>query len=343
MAAQNYVQQFLGALHRTREAMGVEEFAARSGLGDPRTIYRWQDALRDDLVYYPNVTFRSLGLEHRHLFIENPSDAWRAFPFAIFGEWVVTHPGERTLYLHCLVPHVQAEEFDALLAGADGTTSTHVTSITSDDGWQVMSDAPDDPAPLAGKQQLWDIVERLPLLIPVIFETVEQRHSLPTIWSAVYTRLGKRTWDYLPRFARRLPTNGKTYVKECFALLNHTGLYRQTIVRYRPHNDLGTPMYLSVAGANVSTIINAFSEHAPVIDIHPLANDAAMLRLVSTHATARRVFSSTTVPRITSWYFVDVLRNEQDPIHARFAYEHLFDPTTTQWVFPQKELANFTR
>ncbi|HSQ03686.1 MAG TPA: hypothetical protein VLN59_06615, partial [Burkholderiales bacterium] len=96
--------QLLTALHRTREAMGIEEFAARSGLGRARTIYRWNVALRDDLLYYPNVTFRCLGLEHRHVFIDNPTDAWRSFPFAIRGEWVVAHPGEHTLYLHCLVP-----------------------------------------------------------------------------------------------------------------------------------------------------------------------------------------------------------------------------------------------
>jgi len=342
MAVHKHVPQLLAALHRTREAMGVEEFALRAGLGTARRLYRWQDALRDDLVYFPNVTFSALGLEHRHLFLDNPRAIWREFPFAIRGEWVVTRPGEQALYLHCLVPRVQGAAFDTLLEDARGKTVTSITSITTEDGWQVLHDAPDEPRWSQSNAQLWDIVERLPLLIPVIFETVEQRHSLPTIWRAVYDRLGKRTWEYLPRFARRLPTNGKSYVKECFTLLNHTGLFRQTVVRYRPHDDLGTPMYLYVAGANLSTIINAFGQATPVIDVHPIGNDAAMLRLVTTHAVAQQVFSSASkLPRITSWHFVDLVRNDQDPVRARFAYEQLFDPATTEWLFPQDALAIF--
>ncbi|HEX8170979.1 MAG TPA: hypothetical protein VF824_10610 [Thermoanaerobaculia bacterium] len=191
-------------------------------------------------------------------------------------------------------------------------------------------------------RNVWDIVERLPLLIPVIFESVEQRQSLPAIWEAVYARLGKRTWEYLPRFARRLPTNGKSYVKEAFALLNHTGLFRQNIIRYRPLNAIGTPMFLHIEGTALSAMINAFGSHAPSIDIYPIRDDAALLRVVSTHALTQQVFSSMgTLPRMTSWHFIDVVRNQREPLRPRFAYELLFDPATTEWVFPSDALTVF--
>jgi hypothetical protein len=332
------VLHFLNVLHRSRRAMGVEEFARHdASLPDARTLYRWQEQLAKDLLYYPSVTFGSLGLAHHHLFIDNPTAVWQGFPYAIHAEWVVGRPSEQTLYLHCLVPRVHERDFDAVLKRLEGVAATHITSITTHDGCQVMQDSPDDLPLRTTDQDVWDIVERLPLLIPVIFETIEQRHSLPAIWSSVYERLQKRTWEYLPRFARRLPTNGKTYVRECFALLNHTGLFRQNIVRYQPLNALGTPMFLHVQGAQLRTIINAFAQHAPVIDAYPIGDDGALLRLVSTHAVTQHVFSTAgPLPRITNWHFVDVPRNTAEPVPARFAYELLFDPTTTEWVFPHQ-------
>jgi hypothetical protein len=348
--ANKNVLHFLRVLHRTPKAVGIEEFTRTdASLPDARTLYRWQAELADDLLYYPNVTFAALGLEHVHLFLENPAAAWTTFPYAIAGEWVVSRPSEKSLYLHCLIPRSHRDAIEALFADAQGKTAARLTSVATHDGWQVLRDlAIEDVEPVpavalsAQKQDVWDIVERLPLLIPVIFETVEQRQSLPAIWEAVYARLGKRTWDFLPRFARRLPTNGKSYVKESFALLNHTGLFRQNVIRYRPLNAIGTPMFLHVEGTHVSDMINAFGKDAPLIDIYPMRDDAALLRLVSTHALTQHVFSSmNTLPRMTSWHFVDVLRNAREPVKTRFAYEVLFDPTTTEWVLPHSLLQEF--
>jgi len=348
--ANKNVLHFLGVLHRTPRAVGLEEFARmETSLPDARTLYRWQADLAEDLLYYPNVTFGALGLEHVHVFLENPAPAWTTFPYAIAGEWIVSRPSEKSLYLHCLIPRTHRVAIDALFLDAEGTTASRVTSIVTRDGWQVLRDlttnAPDPtPAMMRGGEprDVWDIVERLPLLIPVIFESVEQRQSLPGIWEAVYARLGKRTWEFLPRFARRLPTNGKSYVKEAFALLNHTGLFRQNVVRYRPLNAIGTPMFLHVEGAELGAMINAFGAHAPSIDIYPIRDDAALLRLVSTHALTQQVFSSIgTLPRVTGWHFIDVLRNQREPVRARFAYETLFDPTTTEWVLPIAALSAF--
>lgn len=348
--ANKNVLHFLGVLHRTPRAVGLEEFARmEASLPDARTLYRWQADLAEDLLYYPNVTFGALGLEHVHVFLENPAAAWTTFPYAIAGEWIVSRPSEKSLYLHCLIPRTHRVAIDALFLDAQGTTASRVSAIVTRDGWQVLRDlttnAPDPMLPMtrgAEAQDVWDIVERLPLLVPVIFESVEQRQSLPAIWEAVYARLGKRTWEFLPRFARRLPTNGKSYVKEAFALLNHTGLFRQNVVRYRPLNAIGTPMFLHVEGAELSAMINAFGTHAPSIDIYPIRDDAALLRLVSTHALTQQVFSSIgTLPRMTDWHFIDVVRNQREPVRARFAYERLFDPTTTEWVFPAEMLNRF--
>lgn len=345
MAAPKHLLQFLSVLYQSPRAMGIEELARANKTFTARSVYRWQATLHDDLLFYPCVAFRSLGLLSLHLFIDDPAPVWREFPYAIRGEWVVTRPGQTTLYLHCLVPRVHEEECAALLRDAEGATASRITSVATRDGWQVLRElaAQRDIIPdTSGDEHVWDIVERLPLLIPVIFESVEQRQSLPTIWDAVYARLGKRTWDYLPRFARRLPTNGKAYVKESFALLNHTGLFRQNIIRYRPLDAIGTPMFLQVAGGELSAIINAFGTHTPSMHVFPIDEDSALLRIVSTHALTQHVFSTVaTLPRISNWHFVDTLRNEREPIRPRFAYEVLFDPATTEWVFPAEMLKQF--
>jgi hypothetical protein len=346
MTAPKHLLQFLSVLYDSPKAMGIEEFARTNRSFTARSLYRWQAELSDDLIFYPSVAFRSLGLSTMHLFIDDPSPIWREFPYAIRGEWVVSRPGQHTLYLHCLVPSVHELQLVAVLRDAEGVTAAKITSIEARDGWQVLRDFGTSPVSrtptIARDQHVWDIVERLPLLIAVIFECVEQGQSLPAIWESIYARLGKRTWDYLPRFARRLPTNGKAYVKECFALLNHTGLFRQNIIRYRPLNAVGTPMFLRVEGSELSAIINAFAEHSPSVDVFPIGDDVALLRVVSTHELTQHVFSTAAnLPRINDWHFVDALRNEREPVRPRFAYELLFDPATTEWVFPTEMLQKF--
>lgn len=345
MMGHKHLLQFLGILYDSPKAMGIEEFARTNRKFTTRSLYRWQAELSDDLLFYPSVAFRPLGLSTLHLFIDDPTPGWQEFPYAIRGEWVVMRPGQHTLYLHCLVPSVHELQLATVLHDAEGTTAAKITCIESRDGWQMLRDfgtSPVSRAPISRDQHVWDIVERLPLLIAVIFESVEHGQSLPAIWESIYGRLGKRTWEYLPRFARRLPTNGKAYVKECFALLNHTGLFRQNIIRYRPLNAVGTPMFLRVDGSELSVIINAFAEHSPSVDVFPINDDAALLRVVSTHALTQHVFSTAaTLPRISTWHFVDALRNEREPVRPRFKYELLFDPTTTEWVFPAELLKQY--
>jgi hypothetical protein len=343
-ALQPSILQFLNVVHRAPRALGIEELARTEKVPDARTLYRWQRALADDLLYYPSVYFRALGLEHLHLFIDDPSTEWEEFAYAIAGEWVIRHPGKATLYLRCLVPTGHVEQLLALLDAMREETCSGITSITTRDGWQVMRDITSDASELEAvpatvlrhtNLSVWEVVERVPLLVPVIFETVEQRRNLPEVWRHIYARLGERTWDYVPRGANRLRTNGKRYVKDVYALLNHTGLFRQNIVRYKPLTNIGTAMVLHLHG-EITSITGAFARHATVLDLYPINEDEALLRIVSTHAATQRILSSTNdLPRITDWYFIDATRNR---VQTRFAYELLFDPTITEWIFPAEEI-----
>jgi hypothetical protein len=343
-AFQHSILQFLNVVHRAPRALGMEELARTERMPDARTLYRWQRALADDLLYYPSITFRALGLDHVHLVIDDPSTAWEEFAYAIRGEWVTRHPGHATLYLHCLVPDEHREDLLALLDEVrERGACSNVTSIATADGWQVMRDITNDASELEtvpasvlrGSHSVWEVVERVPLLIPVIFETVEQRRNLPQVWRRIYGRLGERAWEYLPRGATRKPNNGKADVKDVYALLNHTGLFRQNIIRYQPLANSGTTMLLRLQG-DATNSISAFTKSASVLDLYPISETEVLLRVETTHAAAQRIMSATNnLPRITDWYFVDTTRPR---VQARFAYELLFDPMTTEWVFPRDEI-----
>ena len=180
---------FLRMVHRAPAAAGTEELARSTRLVDRRTLYRWQRSF-GDLVYFPSVSFQALGLSHVHLFLVEPTDAWRRLPYAVRAEWVVGHPGTRALYLDCLVPHAHRDDFRTLLEDVGPRSCKHFTLYVSRDAWQVMPD--DDPEQVVHMQtqHVWDAIERLPLIVPVIFEGMESRKSLPAIWRAVYERLG---------------------------------------------------------------------------------------------------------------------------------------------------------
>jgi hypothetical protein len=333
--------RFLAALHDSRVAAGIEAQQRQlPDATDTRTIYRWQHELGDDLVYYPTITFSRLGLEYLHLFIWDASDRWLHFPYAVRAEWVIGRPSEPVLYLQCLVPCIHRDDLALVLDDLRGTDACRdITMITSSDGWQVaqFTSAPARaPPPLRG-EPVWDVVERLPLLIPVIFEMVEQRRSLPATWEAIYERLGNDVWAYLPRFARRLPTNGKSYVKDALALVNNADLFRQNVIRYAPIERISTPMFLRVEGP-LDAIIHGLAEHAATLDLYPLSQDTALVRVSVSHAQLQHVLTTMRdVPRITEWYFVDRVRNEQ-MARPRFAYEILFNPATTEWRFPREEI-----
>jgi hypothetical protein len=341
-AFHKHLLEFLSVLHRAPKAAGIEELA-REHLGSPRKVYRWQRLLGQDLVYFPGVSFRALGLEHLHLFIDGPSVAWHSFPYAVSAEWVVHEPSVRTLYLHCVVPTVHRDDVTALLRSLEESGAcASITMIATHDAWQVLRHGEEDALPpgalIPAEPRAWDIVERLPILIPVIFECVEQRRSLPGIWDAIYDRLDRRVWEYLPRFSRRLPTNGKAYVQQAFSVINHTGLFRQNVIRYKPLDAVCTPMFLHVRGDGVRSIVATFAPRAPTLDVHPAGEDEALLRITTTHAQTRYVLSTADVPVIKAWFFVDVVRNEREPLQARFAYELLFAPATTEWLFPREEI-----
>lgn len=331
--------RFVQELHRCDRAGGIEElFRGRAALPSVRTIYRWHDELGDGLTYYSAVTYEALGLTHLHLVIDDPRRSWENLPYAVRASWLTHGPGKRVLYLHCLVPQLHLRSFLQVL---EECTHHHdgdqITSITTGDGWQALHGDTAPPAPVgvtgAGA---WEVVERYPLLIPVICESIEVRRSLPELWNMIADRLGPRVWDFLPRGTRRMPHNGKAYVRDGLRLLNESFLFRQHVVRYAAFDAITMEVVLRV-NAGPEEMIRLVSSDAPILEVFP-SDDECLVRVHGTLACLTHLFTSFATLNVTEWWFVDRIAANRSPMSVRFAYELLFDPTTAAWLFPRDEI-----
>jgi hypothetical protein len=326
---------FLNCLHSSRRAAGIEELARSPPWPATRSIYRWHHDLGDRLIYFPSVTYEAFGLTHVHLFIDDPRDPWLSLPYAIRARWVVRHAGIRTIHIHCLVPTAHLSDFRALL-----TDDMHVFEST--DGWQVLGDltslaTPMGELPRTTPVAATDLVERYPLLVPVICAAAEKRCSLDDLWRDLHARLGSRVWEFLPRGVRRTPHNGKQYVQQSLRLLNEAFLFRQHVVRYQPLDDVTVELVLLVRAQRLSDVLQVLAD-APLVEVYPggeqlLVNVTCGLRSLSA------IFSADTKLAISDCFFVDRTRNQSAPVQARFAYELLFDPCTCEWIFPHEQLS----
>ena len=291
------IEDFLRHVHAAPRAASVEELTRGAGFST-RTLYRWHRAIGNELRYFPVVDFSALGLLNVHLFVRNSRADWASLPYAIRGEWLLRSPGDRTLYVHCLVPRVHQREFDLLLDDLrEAGLADEVEAVVSDD---------------------WDVVSRYPLIIPIVFEMLERRRSMPAVWLAVRERLGARVWEYLPRGARRLPHNGKRYVRDALALLNDTFLFRQHVIRL-PDDERSIPVLLRTSSL-------------------PQPGD----RLTETYRAGDEWLVRT---RLSAAAFRDVLRSSvraclfcDESVSARFCYELLLDVRSMEWIFPREEI-----
>src|SRR6202022_2287168 len=118
-------------------------------------------------------------------------------------------------------------------------------------------------------------------VIPVTFEMIEQRRSIPLLWNIIFDRLGERVWDYLPPRINHLPHNGKTYVCDALQLLNKSFLIRQHIIRYQPLEKTSIDLIaVTIGGAEDARPL--VGSEPPLVDIFPSTHETCIVRVSST-------------------------------------------------------------
>lgn len=303
------ITAFMHLLHETPEFTGLADFHARHAreLPNVRTIYRWQG--RAQITHYPNIRYKYLGLTRCHLI---------SHPGTVHPPWVINSWGARKglgptyVYQECLVPD---SALDGFLASA---RNAGATAWVTDDPWQelpgsrrTMSASPErDPW---GRPQ-----DGFPLVVPVAIEALGG-HSLDGLWRAIHHGLGERVWQFLPRGVRRLPHNGKRYVRLALERLSGAGFIRQNMIRQQHHDAL---QLLIIAHLSRDERAEWTARlRASAADIHLYDGSATVLRVAARLQTLHDLLALT--ERTTAQLFL--LTNA---LPARFSYEHL-NPRTS--------------
>lgn len=343
-----HLLHFLNRVHQSTYILTHDGLSARNGMPSHRTLYRWHARLGDGITYYPTLDYEALGLVHWHLLIEEPTPDWERWPYAIKADWVVQRPGAKTLYLHCLIPRVHEIDLQQIVEEwIKAGCGTSFTLIKTGDGAQLLrgmlsTALPDgDDVPVLWRSPVrgaWELVERYPLIIPVIFEMTEHRRSMPQVWTIVRERLGDTVWTYLPRGAPRLPHNGKAHVRDALRLISDSLLVRQYLIRFAPLQAI-TMDLLAVIDAPLADVLTLIGPEQPLTDVYPITKHSYLVRVTAAYPLLARFFRSA-VTTVRDWRFIDHAENNLHPCPARFQYERVFDPATCEWVLPDLHPAN---
>lgn len=336
MAMPSGFQTFVTALQRATSYHGLESFheLGRDDLPAERTIYRWQQVLGENLVYFPTIAWAPFRLTHVHLLVTGAGDAWFRFPFAVDASWVAVTPSDRALYLHCLVPIEHLTAFARLLEELRllGIAST-IADLQSGDPWQLHDEPTRPPV-----SPVLSSIEDASFLIPVLCENQERRVSLHELWVTIYQRLGHRVWYYLPR-QRRLKTNGKRYVKLAFGAMNRSQLFRQIVTRNRSDLETNVEVFLILAtGVAADEVALRLQPHALAVEYAAGTRES----LVRAIGGSRLLYAILSLPeRLTigsKAFLLDRNRTMAEPTRVRFAYELLFNPDHHAWVFSRPKI-----
>lgn len=305
------ISAFLHLLHETPEYTGLADFHARHArvLPNVRTIYRWQR--RAQITHYPNIRYKCLGLVRCHV-IAPPGLSLP--PWVISARYARNGLGPTFLYLECLVPQATLAGF--LTAAREAGASAWVT----DDPWQEL---PGGRRTMSASPELdpWERPEDgFPLVVPVAVEALGGQ-SLDGLWRAIHARLGDRVWQYLPRGVRRLPHNGKRYVRLALERLSAAGLIRQNMIRQQ-HTDALDLLVIAPLGRDERAEWTARLSTSAA-DIQLYDGTTTILRVAARMQTLHELLALTERTPAQLYLLTTA-------VPARFSYEH-FDPRTGSW------------
>jgi len=353
------VLNFLTTIHQADACQGLMEFQRKyqDTLPDVRTLYRWLTELGDDLIYFPVMNSRTLGLVPFHLILSNPDEHCTTFPLAVECAWVIKEWTKRDLYLFGYVPAQYKEEFLSVLGDVLSSHCKEHICVFSDDGQQQVADVSmrldHDGRILPGTDSLeqsslkdWhngvvDELRECPFMIPVLFEGYGARQSLPGLWKTIASRLGDKVWDYLPSIRKKYHVNGKTYVTKAYEFLNSKGIFRQNILKYKPWLVDAVEVFLVVEGKSEEEIhlfVHEMGRVCPVMQVYPSREPRLLLRMTGDCSMLYRLMDAFTDKDFVQLYFMDKKRTWDDKSKARFIYEELFNPEAATWVSPEELL-----
>jgi hypothetical protein len=330
------LQSYLQSLQYVECCTGLRDAHRlyRQVLPSERTVLRWF-ARYPDLVVFPSFALDALGLVHLHLFVNDASEEWLRFPYAVEVLWLTPDLAQRVLYVHCIVP---AEHKTAILSWVRGfpRRTGSVRSYFSSCGRQVAHFTRDSVARSDSAWRSTDapaLLSRVPLIVPTIFESWDRRSTLPQVWRRIHERLGTSARDYLPR-TRVCRVNGKAHVKQSLAVLQEQGLFLQYLVR---HRELWRTHVELLVLAKTS-LRDELERNGAVLIEEYTAGDSALLRVVGPWS----VLDTLMQHNIRAGWLLHKQLTASTP-HAQPRYDLFFSPRTGQWIFDREQLDHAMR
>lgn len=333
------LQTYLDALHAAPEFLGVRDFHRRFArhLGHERTLARWRQKLRTTLRAFPSFTTEALGLAHVHLVVVCPDARWPSFPYAVELVWATPDLARRALYLHCLIPtsHVSGV-LELVRSLREQGWCTDLAVFPSQSGSQHLRSCGHQSS---GEEyravEQRSLLQRHPLVVPVVAESWNRDASLPGLWRIIHERLGVAVRAYLPH-RRLLIVNGKQHVRTACQALVDAGLFRQQVIRSAaPGDELLELLLVGVAaGDGLVELIAALRHVATMIETYWSTDGRVLVRVAGPMGVLNLILDTVTGSLAAPLLFVvDGERTRRSPT-GRFCYEFLFDPKAGAWVFP---------
>ena len=270
----------------------------------------------------PNVSVEPLGLRHAHVFLSNPGDI--TCPFAVEAAWVTMDFCQEVLYLHCLVPLSQTEQFIQSMTGG--------TIVWSSSGWQqFLTEENDVLLPVEPDAVETDLLRRTPFVLPAMTELWRYPNSLPLVWQRIHQRLGNRIKEFLPRTKIRY-VNGKTHITDAFSLLQREGLVRQQIIRYHPLLAVSVEVFVMIRldRADVQRLLEGLRQVLHAVESYP-TSDGYWCRLLGPHRLLDAIIKLPATIRAHLRLVYFHTKRHPTPL-VRFAYETLYDGKNKTWV-----------
>ena len=341
--------QYLDTVQRSTRCAGIEELyrANQQTLPHPRTIYRWHKDLGKRLVLFPVFTVGHFGLVDLHLFLNNPRREWLRFPYAVEHAWLTPDLYSRVLYLHCVIPAAHRDIIERLVRDLQRAgMCERYELLWTDSGWQFLNlvgskEVPGWPSAsldVTRPEMGQELIRRLPLVIPVVFEAWNQHRSLQQLWVAIQNRVGSRLKEFLPR-QQIYRVNGKAHVKEIYHTLVRAGIFRQYLLRYQPlvKESVAVFLMLRVEPEQVVELFEELRSTAWIIEIHRAAKGWCLVRLLGSHELLNVMIALPGCFRNRRFkiYFHEKRDASDEQETVRFCYEFLFDPARARWSFPR--------
>lgn len=307
------ISAFVHLLHETPEFTGLADFHARHAHTLPavRTIYRWQR--RAGIAHYPNIRYKCLGLVRCHV-IAPPEGLSLGGPWVIRAQHARNGLGSKHVYLECLVPAQLVEAFMRSAAAGGGT------AWVTDDPWQELPGSCRTMSAAPELEPLEHPEDAFPLVVPVAIAALGGG-SLDGLWRTIHARLGDRVWQYLPRGVRRLPHNGKRYVRLALERLSAAGLIRQNLIRQEHSDALALLIVARLTPDERAEWTTRLSTSAADLQLYD--GTTTVLRVTARVQTLQDLLALTERTPATLYLLTRDLP-------TRFAYEHL-DPRTRSW------------